>query len=57
MEGLSKWANFEQKRFEYLDANMRHLKVVESDVNLELARIKTLLYKQKKSVVNAAGDQ
>lgn len=29
MENLSKWAHFEQKRFEYLDANLRQLKTIE----------------------------
>lgn len=57
VEGLSKWAHFEQKRFEYLDANLRHLKGVESDVNEELARIKYLVYKKKNIVVNDAEDQ
>ena len=47
MENLSKWAHFEQKRFEYLDANLRNLKKIETGVNKELKRIKSMIYTQK----------
>ena len=45
LENLSKWAIFEQKRFEYLDTNLRDLKKIETGVNQELSRIKSMIYK------------